>query len=257
MPLCYLEKGDRLPLTPGGAVMSTESHVEAQSMSLDSAEEGILPLTHLNSVDHMVTKSRAREPTTCFQPSAAGQMREDVRGSQPGKHTLLSVWTLMPTDLLRRPRPFKKAYQGAGRYPQGSWRGAERERWDGHEHEPCFRDSDSEGEEGRSRLVSHGCVPGEGPAGPLAKGFLMVTCPRMHFLVRVGWLLMDHPMEDQESSEPRLPVCVKPQICTNSISWSTLPPLWGSGEEALTVCLTFSPPLDLLSTEPRQLVGQL
>lgn len=33
------------------------------------------------------------------------------------------------------------------------------------------------------------------------------------------------------------------------------PPLWGSEEAALIVCLTFSPPLDLLSTKPRQLAG--
>lgn len=79
--------------------------------------------------------------------------------------------------------------------------------------------------------------------------------PRDAFLVRVGWLLMDHPTEDQESTEPHLQSCVKPQISTNSISLE--PPTWGSGEVALTACLTFSPPLDLLSTEPGQLVGRL
>jgi hypothetical protein len=36
--------------------------------------------------------------------------------------------------------------------------------------------------------------------------------------VRVGWLLMDHPREDQESESHIFQSCVKPQICTNSVS---------------------------------------
>lgn len=61
---------------------------------------------------------------------------------------------------------------------------------------------------------------------------------------------------------------VRPRICralssslvgnpksVQTVSPGSPPPLWGSEEAALIVCLTFSPPLDLLSTKPRQLMG--
>ena len=47
------------------------------------------------------------------------------------------------------------------------------------------------------------------------------------------------------------PSCTKPQICINSVSLES--PTSGLIGGALKACLTFSPPLDLLSMEPRQL----
>lgn len=65
---------------------------------------------------------------------------------------------------------------------------------------------------------------------------------------------MDHPMEDQESAELHHPVLWEtPNLYKQRLLGA--PPLWGSEEAALRVCLTFSPPLDLLSTKPQQLVG--
>lgn len=50
-------------------------------------------------------------------------------------------------------------------------------------------------------------------------------------------------------------VVQNPESIETVSPWS--PPLWGSREATPKVCLTFSPPLDLLSTEPRQLMGRL
>lgn len=73
-----------------------------------------------------------------------------------------------------------------------------------------------------------------------------------------GRLLLDYPEGHQESAEPRLPASsCEPPNPQRPCLLGTPPPLWGSWEAALKVCLTFSPPLDLLSTEPRQLVGRL
>lgn len=77
----------------------------------------------------------------------------------------------------------------------------------------------------------------------------------MRRLVGVGWLLTDHPTADQESVVPHLPVLRETPNLYKQRLLGGSPQLWVSGEAALTVCLTFSPPLDLLSTEPRQLVG--
>lgn len=74
-----------------------------------------------------------------------------------------------------------------------------------------------------------------------------------------GWLLTDHLKEDQESANPCLLAlsCETPNPYKQHLLGTPPPPLWGSREAALKVCLTFSPPLDLLSTESRQLVGRL
>lgn len=68
---------------------------------------------------------------------------------------------------------------------------------------------------------------------------------------------MDDRTEDQESGEPHLSVlsCKTPNPYKQHLLGA--PHFGGSWEVVLKVCLTFSPPLDLLSTEPRQLVGRL
>lgn len=61
------------------------------------------------------------------------------------------------------------------------------------------------------------------------------------------------------SGRPRIRRAPSSSLVGNPKSVQTVspgsPPLWGSEEAALRVCLTFSPPLDLLSTKPQQLVG--
>lgn len=56
------------------------------------------------------------------------------------------------------------------------------------------------------------------------------------------------PTADQESESHGFQCVLQNPKSVNSVSLE--PPLWGSWEAALKVCLTFSPPLDLLSTEP-------
>ena len=114
-----------------------------------------------------------------------------------------------------------------------------------------YRDEQTRGKE------EWACVRGMGLG---RKGLRWTASPRFRMQCALGHICQGRLVANGPSKgrvrirrAPSSSLVGNPKSVQTVSPWS--PPLWGSEEAALTVCLAFSPPLDLLSTKPWQLMG--